>query len=72
MPPVEVDYTPKGSDIKIQGMKTCQYILALTHAHTQNQRTDKTGSPSATTAILLIGDVFGNLAQVLQVRCLLD
>ncbi|KAF6220729.1 hypothetical protein HO133_003162 [Letharia lupina] len=49
IPPVEVDYTPKGSDIKIQGMKTY-----------------KTGSPSATTAILLIGDVFGNVAQVLQ------
>ena len=31
MPPVEIDYTPKGSDIKIQGMKTCQYPLTLTH-----------------------------------------
>lgn len=46
---VEVDYTPKGSDIKIQGINTY-----------------KTGPPNSTTAILLIGDMFGNVAQVLQ------
>ncbi|MCJ1452530.1 hypothetical protein MMC28_002873 [Mycoblastus sanguinarius] len=49
MPPVEVDYIPKGQTITIQGMKTY-----------------KTGSPSASTAILLIGDVFGNGSQTLQ------
>ena len=25
MPPVEVDYTPKGKDITIQEMKTCKH-----------------------------------------------
>ena len=27
MPLVQVDYTPKGSDITIQGLKTCKYQL---------------------------------------------
>ena len=26
MPPVQVDYTPKGSDITVQGMKTCEPV----------------------------------------------
>ena len=29
---------------------------------------DKTGSPNATTGILVIGDIFGNVPQTLQVR----
>ena len=29
---------------------------------------DKTGSPNATTGILVVGDVFGNVPQTLQVR----
>ena len=41
--------------------------------HAQDEPVDKTGSPSATTAILIIGDVFGNVAQTLQVsKCIFD
>lgn len=47
-------------------MSLRDYRTLLSHAHIN--RADKTGSPSATTAILLIGDVFGNVAQTLQVR----
>ncbi|KAM0798098.1 Alpha/Beta hydrolase protein [Usnea florida] len=49
MPPVEVDYKPKGKDFTIQEMKTY-----------------KTGSPDATTGILIVGDIFGNVPQTLQ------
>lgn len=49
VPPIEVDYTPKGSYITVQGMKTY-----------------KTGPSDASTAILLIGDIFGGGSQVLQ------
>ncbi|KAM0794174.1 dienelactone hydrolase [Usnea florida] len=49
VPPIEVDYTPKGSYITVQGMKTY-----------------KTGPSDASSAILVIGDIFGAGLQVLQ------
>lgn len=68
MPPaVAKDYKEKGKFVEIGGLKTCMRLVsAMTSVFDELTRVDATGPSSATSAILIIYDIFGFSPQALQ------
>ena len=61
VPPVTVDYKPKGSYLDLDGMRVCEYTDTDSARKwlIPNLPSDHTGPSSATSAILFIYDIFG-------------
>ena len=69
VPPAEDGYGGKGTYIEVDNMKTCEENANVMNHCMADICTDKTGPADATTAILIIPDIFGFSGQVLQVKC---
>lgn len=68
MPPAQVNYKEKGSYITLDGMKICTSDGIRSHSQLGlTQTIDKTGPRNATSAILVVFDIFGYCPQTLQV-----
>lgn len=66
IPPVAAQYDHKGEFVEINGFKTCKLITIADNSSLTYHHTDKTGPSTATTALILVYDVFGFNAQIQQ------
>lgn len=68
IPPIlsEKEYKAKGTYETIDGIKTCSFLFYPPNPLPTNPHTDVTGSPTATTGIFVVADIFGYYPQTLQ------